>query len=181
MVVHNTMYKNGNNNGNSYNLVLADFTSTNVARNNIVSDVVGSTNVSADSSYTVSNGCYWNPAVSVPADSAAIRQDPQYVNAASGDFHLQAGSACIDKGAFLTTTTGAGSGTSVTVADGRYFSDGYGITPGDLIMVGGSTATITQVSGNTLTLDRSITWSAGAAVSYPYLGLRPDIGALESQ
>jgi hypothetical protein len=48
-------------------------------------------------------------------------------------------------------------------------------------MVGTATATIIQVSGNTLTLDQSITWSAGAPVTYPYTGSAPDIGALESQ
>jgi hypothetical protein len=183
MVVHNTLYKNGNTSipSESFNLRLMDPTTANVARNNIVSDVVAGTNADAHPSYTVSNGCYWNPAVAIPSDSAAIRQDPQYVSAATGDFRLQAGSACIDKGAFLTTTTVAGSGTSVTVADGRYFSDGYTIAAGDTIMVGGTTAIITHVSGNTLTLDRSITWSAGAGVSYSYLGLAPDIGALESQ
>src|SRR5207248_6357131 len=85
----------------------------------------------------------------------------------------------IDHGAFLAATTAAGSGTSVTVTDGRYFSDGYGITEGDLIMIGTRTVRITHVSGNTLTLDQNITWSAGDHVSYPYAGSAPDIGALE--
>jgi parallel beta-helix repeat protein len=189
-LVHNTMYKNGNNNSQSYNLVLstpgsdpadASKVSTNVVLNNIVSDVVGATNVSAATGYTMSNGCYWNPAVSGPGDNAAITQNPLFVNAAGADFRLQPGSPCIDKGAFLTHATTSGSGTSLTVADARYFSDGYGITAGDVIRVGSSTATITRVSGNTLTLDQSITWSAGAPVTYPYTGSAPDIGALESQ
>jgi hypothetical protein len=103
------------------------------------------------------------------------------VNAAGADFRLQTGSPCIDKGAFLTYATTGGSGNLVTVADARYFSDGYGITAGDVIRVGGNTATITRVSDNTLTLDRSINWSFGDKVSYPYTGVAPDIGALESQ
>ena len=51
---------------------------------------------------------------------------------------------------------------------------------GDLIMIGPNTVRVTQVSGNTLTIDRSISWSAGAPVSYPYTGSAPDMGALES-
>jgi parallel beta-helix repeat protein len=180
MLVHNTMYKNGNGTATSYNLLLAAPGANNVTRNNIAADAVSGTNVSADSSYTISNNCYSGTAtVSAPSDTNSITQDPQFVNADAGDFHLQATSGCIDRGAFLAATTAAGSGTSVTVTDGRYFSDGYGITEGDLIMIGTNTVRVTQVSGNTLTLDRGINWSAGDPVSYPYTGSAPDIGAFE--
>jgi parallel beta-helix repeat protein len=199
-VVHNTLYKNGTTNpdtaGNSFNLMLelgqnpsgscgcgsGTAGTGNVAYNNIVSDVVGnSANFEVVSGYTVSNGCYWDPAGGAPGDGAAVSQDPQYVNPASANFTLQATSACVDHGAFLTTATAAGtSSTTLTVADARYFIDGYGMTAGDSIMIGSQRATITQVSGNTLTITPALTWAAGAKVTYPYLGAAPDVGAVES-
>jgi len=187
-VVHNTLYKNGNTSApnSSFNLMLLlgqDNTPGvgNVAYNNIVSDVVGSANFQVVAGYSVSNGCYWNPVGGAPGDGAAVSQDPQYVNPAAANFTLQAASACVDHGAFLTTTTAAGTNsTSVTVAHARYFIDGYGMTTGDSIMIGSQRATVTQVSGNTLTITPALTWAAGATVTYPYLGAAPDVGAVES-
>jgi len=83
----------------------------------------------------------------------------------------------------LTKTVSSGSGTSLIVADVRYFSDGFGLIPGDLIQLEGQTQTarVTAInySTNTLTLDRSLSWSANQGVAYVYTGTRPDIGAYE--
>jgi chitodextrinase len=70
----------------------------------------------------------------------------------------------------------------LTVADARYFHDGYGMIQGDLIQVGSnSPARVTAVnySTNTITVNRSISWNNGDGVSYEYIGFQPDIGAYE--
>ena len=112
-----------------------------------------------------------------------IQDDPEFNNVASADFELQSGSPCIDTGDWLTTTRNAGSGTNIPVEDATYFIDGYGIVEGDLIQLEGETATarITNVNynTNTLTVDKSLTWSNGQGVSFPYSGSKPDIGAYE--
>jgi uncharacterized repeat protein (TIGR02543 family) len=97
------------------------------------------------------------------------------------DFHLQANSPAINAGGFLTKTTSAGSGTSIPVQDAGYFFDGWGYLEGDLIQLQGQTvrARILSISGNTLVVDKSLTWSAGQGVSLPYQGAAPDIGAYE--
>jgi len=97
------------------------------------------------------------------------------------DFHLTSGSALLNAGAFLTTTTNAGtSATSMNVADASYFSAGKGIVKGDIIMTAGKkVARITAISGNTLTLSRAITWTNGEGLSLLYYGAKPDIGAFE--
>ena len=97
------------------------------------------------------------------------------------DFHLTANSPAIDGGVFLTKTVGSGSGTSMTVGDAKLFFDGYGITLGDEIQLEGQTvrARITSISGNTLTLDQSLTWGNGVGLSMAYQGNTPDVGAIE--
>ena len=109
---------------------------------------------------------------------------PSFVNEAGRDFHLNAGSGCIDRGVALTTTTSAGSGTSVPVADALYFSDGKGLVPGDEITIGSQTVNVTGVnySTNTLTVTPAISWTSGASIYYQtYSGTAPDAGAYEYQ
>lgn len=111
--------------------------------------------------------------------------DPEYVDVANHDYHLQAGSPLISSGVFLAQTVGAGSGTSMTVTDAGYFHDGFGIVgeTGDSIQLDGGviTAHVTEIdySTNVLTLDTSLTWSNGQGVSLAYNGDGPDIGAFK--
>ena len=110
---------------------------------------------------------------------------PAFVNEDARDFRLAAGSPLIDAAAFLTTARTAGSGTVLPVADVSYFFDGYGITGevGDLIKLQGQAISARVVgideANKTLTLDRSLTWTAGQGVALFYNGTAPDIGAIE--
>ena len=116
-------------------------------------------------------------------DGRSITLAPLFIDSASGDFRLRSVSPCIERGGVLTTATSADvSSTSLAVADARYFSDGYGLVPGDLVQVAGNPPVrITRVdlASNTLTLEEPLSWSAGDGVSYPFEGHAPDIGAFE--
>lgn len=115
-------------------------------------------------------------------DDNSLTTDPLYVDAAGWDFRIEADSACVDAGAFLTRVVGPGSGTVVQVEDARYFSDGMGIVDGDRIQVGANdAATVLGVDyeTNTITIDQQVQWNGGDGVSYPYEGAAPDIGAFE--
>ena len=61
------------------------------------------------------------------------------------------------------------------------FSNGFGMTFGDLVRVGENEVRITSVDygAQTITVDRQIEWKDGDGVSYPYVGRAPDIGAYE--
>ena len=114
-------------------------------------------------------------------------EDPQFVNAAGFDFHLQNTSPMINAGAFLTTTVEAQTNsTTMRVEDAAYFYDGYGIVgeQGDLIQLQGGTATARVVAVNystqTLTLDRPLAWTAGQGIALQFGGSAPDIGAFET-
>ncbi|MBZ5569958.1 MAG: putative Ig domain-containing protein, partial [Acidobacteriia bacterium] len=115
-----------------------------------------------------------------------LEVDPGFVNAAGHDFHLQPSSPMINAGTFLTTTSSAGSGASMQVADAGYFFDGFGIQAevGDTIQLANSTsvAVVTAVNytTNTLTLDRSLSWTQGQGVSLAYSGSAPDLGVYET-
>jgi hypothetical protein len=100
------------------------------------------------------------------------------------DFHLQPVSPCVDGGAFLTETTGAGSGsTAIVVEDASYFMDGGGLVEPDMIQLEGHSqaVTITDIdySTNTITVDTALDWDAGTGVSLPFFGAAPDQGAYE--
>jgi hypothetical protein len=97
---------------------------------------------------------------------------------------LQSNSPLIDKGGFLTRVASpSGTGTLLQVENAQYFSDGKGLIEGDLIQLEGSSqrVRITDIDyvSNTITLNQSLTWTQGQGISFPYAGLRPDIGAYE--
>lgn len=115
----------------------------------------------------------------------SIINNPGFVNTGTYNFQLSENSPLIDQGTYLTTTTGAGSGTLIPVNDAGYFFDGFGIPgeTGDEIQLGGTSqkATIVEVdfAANTITVDRTLNWSANQGVTYAYLGNKPDLGAFE--
>jgi hypothetical protein len=104
-----------------------------------------------------------------------------FVSTAANDFHLQSGSPAIGLGKAITTVTSvSGSGTSFNVADANFFTDGFGMADGDLIKVGSnSPVRITSISGNTITVDSSISWSNGNGVYWRNQDSSPDAGAFE--
>jgi hypothetical protein len=116
-----------------------------------------------------------------------LEVNPQFVNAASFDFHLQSNSPLIDAGDFLTKTVEAKTdSTTMQIEDAAYFYDGYGIAgeQGDIIQLQGGTTTarITAINyaTHTLTLDRPLSWSAGQGVTLRFAGNAPDIGTFET-
>jgi hypothetical protein len=120
--------------------------------------------------------------------SGNLEVGPSFVDEDAFDFHLRAGSALQDAGAFLTTTVGAGSGMTMTVKDARFFYDRFGITiyadVGDTIQLAGTSDTAVvlacDLATNRLTLDRALTWTDGQGVSLAYQGSAPDVGAYEA-
>ncbi|HYE24030.1 MAG TPA: choice-of-anchor D domain-containing protein, partial [Clostridia bacterium] len=127
-----------------------------------------------------------NATANASTKNILFTSSPGFVNETERDFRLAAGSAAIDAGAFLTTTAAAGSGTSLRVADARYFFDGFGIAGevGDTIQLQGSGARARVVridyATNTLTLNASLTWSSGQGVALAFGGNAPDVGAQEA-
>jgi parallel beta-helix repeat protein len=109
--------------------------------------------------------------------------NPEFADVENADFTLHSTSPCIDNGTWLTQTAGVSTGTVVTVDDASYFTDGYGIIGGDIIFVGDNiNLKITEINynNNQITVNRSITWTNGEAVSLQsYSGSKPDIGAYE--
>jgi len=106
-----------------------------------------------------------------------------FVDSANQDVTPAAGSDSIDAGEHLTTAVGNGSGVQIQVVDSRYFIDGWGLVPGDQIQVGSNPlvrVTAVNEGTHTLTVDTVITWNNGDPVNYPYNGLSPDVGAVES-
>jgi len=111
-----------------------------------------------------------------------LNLDPKLVDPNNYNVQLQPDSPCIDTGRPLTSTVSSGSGTSVQLADATYFTDGFGIVEPDEIQIGAERVMIVSVdySTNVVTIDRSISWAAGAPVSLPWNGSAPDIGMVES-
>jgi parallel beta-helix repeat protein len=118
-------------------------------------------------------------------DTNSIVADPLFSNPTSNNFALQSTSPAVDAGTWLTTiTSSTGSGKSFYVKDASYFYDGYGFSgeKGDSITTeSGETATIIEIVGDMITLDRIISWTKGDGLALKYYGSSPDIGAHEYQ
>ncbi|MFO7946603.1 MAG: right-handed parallel beta-helix repeat-containing protein [Armatimonadota bacterium] len=111
--------------------------------------------------------------------------EPDFVDPSIYNHALNADSPLRDAAMPLTVATGSGESTVLPVADTWCFYDGYGIDgeQGDLIAVGrpDRQARVTAIDheAGTLTLDRSVAWEAGDAVSLAWSGGGPDVGAYE--
>ncbi len=115
-----------------------------------------------------------------------LEGNPLFTNAANHDFTLQSNSPAIDAGDWLSTITSSTSSgkTSFTVADAKYFYDGWGIPgeTGDVIKTEhGQTTTIQSIdyNTNTLTVSPAISIVNGEGLALDYSGTKPDIGAIE--
>lgn len=112
-------------------------------------------------------------------------QDPLFTNYAGGDLMPQAASPSVGAAGRLTTTTNSGTGTTFTVADGKFFrGDDTAITQyqgnlvaGEWITVGTDLVQVASVSGNSITVTAAFTWASGENV-YWGADTTPDIGAL---
>ncbi len=113
--------------------------------------------------------------------SGNVDVDPQFRDAAKGDFRLKAASPCVDAGRALTATRSAGRGTRVQVADALFFTAGYRLIAPDVIRVGRHRVKIVSIDydAHTISLADDISWQARAPVSLDYTGKAPDIGAFE--
>jgi len=116
--------------------------------------------------------------------------DPRFVNVPANptgeheqyDFRLSSVSPVIDRGGKLTIVVGSGSSRQIAVEDAGYFMDGFGVVTGDTVLIGTNIAVgIVSVdySNNVITINTDITWKDGDAVSLPFNGSAPDIGANE--
>ena len=128
-----------------------------------------------------------NPSAVILQKNAILKtkEDPLFVSESGWDLRLKPNSPLIDAGAFLTRTVGPGSGTSMPVADVRFFSDGFGIQriQGDLIQLEGGVqrARVTKIDyvRGVLFLDTPLNWADSQGVALAFEGKAPDLGALE--
>ncbi len=111
--------------------------------------------------------------------------EPRFVDAEADDYRLRADSPCRDAGRPLARAAASGSGRLLPVDDARWFYDGFGIPgeQGDMIIVGEvrreARVVTRDLEAGTLVLDRDLTWREGDAVTLPFAGDAPDLGAHE--
>jgi len=139
--------------------------------------------------HEVGNNYNWTEWLSASFTTGDIRSNASLVNPSGidfdNDFVLNVSSPCIDAGDWLTYTVGGNTGTVITVNDSSYFFAGISALDivGDNVFVGDDkNLEIVSVNYNlnTITVDRSITWSDGEDVSLSgFSGVAPDIGAVE--
>lgn len=116
----------------------------------------------------------------------AATGDPDPFDFTQLDFHLTAGSPCLDGGGFLTQAINSGAGsTQLIVENAGYFFDGFGFVEADMIQFEGQDNAVAIASvdyaTNTIALTRPMSWSAGAGVGAPYRGDWPDQGMFEME
>lgn len=102
----------------------------------------------------------------------------------SWDFRAAQGSPLVDAGGeYCHATNASGASSTLLVVDDAYFfTDGFGVTSGDLIRIGsGAPVLVTAIdyTTNTITLESPRSWASGAPVALPWSGSAVDIGARE--
>jgi Purple acid Phosphatase, N-terminal domain len=115
--------------------------------------------------------------------SGNIEKNPEFVDADGGDFTLSSNSPAIAAGTHMAHTTGQGLLTaSVPVDDPYWFTDGYGLIPGDLVKIGENPAvriTAVDYTGSWLTVSNPVIFTTGTTVDVAgFQGSAPDMGAI---
>ena len=166
ILVHNTLFKNGNRETQRAGLSIASYTDkdedhTNKVerprvKNNIFSetladidlwignqaeDYVSDCNVFYNTRDLVvhyeDHNMTWEQYLLISSqDNNSITTNPFFSDPDHGNFTLVLNSQAIDGGGTLTETTMDGKGTTIPVNDARYFSNGFGLVDGDFIQVG---------------------------------------------
>ena len=115
--------------------------------------------------------------------SGNIQANPEFVNANAGDFELASSSPAVGAGAHLAHATAAGTSTAVPVDDPYYFTNGFGVVPGDSIKIGHNapvTVTAVNYQSRVLTVSSAVSFSRGDTVDLAnFNGSAPDLGAFE--
>lgn len=95
-----------------------------------------------------------------PNSFVSSATDPLLTDPVNYNFRLQSGSNARNAGSGLVViTTASGSGTSFDVDKPGLLRDGYGIVDGDIVTIGGTTTRISSISGNTVTVANSVSWT----------------------
>jgi hypothetical protein len=122
--------------------------------------------------------------LSWPFGTAFLTSDPKLYStntSTPSSYMPSSDSPLIGVATNLTVTSGGATNASVvTVAESRWFRDGFGICEGHKIYVGAeNNLTVTAINWSTheVTVDRTITWTNNTKVGYAYLGNAPTIGA----
>jgi hypothetical protein len=118
-------------------------------------------------------------------DTLSLAADPMmlaWVRAYPSQFAPTAKSPLLDTYPGPTEVTAAATGKVVHVVEASMFSDGLGLAPADVVVIGAKTAEIVAVDGDagTLTLATSLSVAAGDRVAFPFAGKAPDYGAVEA-
>jgi len=117
------------------------------------------------------------------ADMASLRfvkvDDPPLELPDRYDFTVKPSSPAYQAGEGLTHCTGSGTSSTVPVGDATWFCDGFGSTQygGDIVTIGSTTARITRIDGNSLVLNKRVTFSNGMPVYWGDSN-KPNIGIL---
>jgi parallel beta-helix repeat protein len=204
-VTHNTFYKNGANGmeHGAVNFGLFNPSCSSITfKNNIVAETANTFDLLQDSCKDFVSDfndffntrplvVKWNQtqtdwgtylAISMQ-DSHSLTSAPLFVDPEAFDFSLQSTSPLIGKGSTLAWTTQAGSGDTIPVTDASFFSDGFGVGSGDPVVIGKGRASITAIdyANRSIRVDRFLYWNKNDAVSFPFVGAAPDIGASNTQ
>lgn len=140
------------------------------------------------------NLCFQVGTVPNDADACVSTSNPLFVNYATKDYKIQSGSPAKNAGRYITLANGAGNAsTTLIVDDARYFTDGFGMTGGDIIKIGANDpVTITSINytgaatsdacngvANCIIISAAKTWADNAEIYWRNQDTTPDIGAWE--
>jgi len=176
-VFHNSFYDTNNIYSGAIYVQYGTPSTGNEFSNNCISLDGGSDRINIQ---TGSSTTAYNLGHNAGSESSYVsNSDPQYTSPGSPnwDLTLRSGSPAINAGKTLVTITSVtGSGTSFTVDEPLYFTDGFGIAEGDIVTVGSTTTRITDITGNTITVADSVSWTQNDGIFWKH-DTTPDIGA----